>query len=144
MVSACFTARRRDPPFRRRLARKPLACTARESVRQKRCLGVLVRVGNGLAYPHLDRIGRELESELLATGKLGLQYSPLQERLARSLEWYGEWLQGQLDLLAKLLRPGAVVVEAGAGIGAHRTSIVSGPMPFPEAQRLHFWRYPRR
>jgi hypothetical protein len=52
------------------------------------------------------------------------QYSPLQENIARSLEWYGEWLQPQLDLLGRLLRPGAVVVEAASGIGAHAMGLV--------------------
>ncbi|CAG0982522.1 hypothetical protein BURK1_01822 [Burkholderiales bacterium] len=36
-----------------------------------------------------------------------------------SLEHYGEWLPAMLDAAARLARPGAVVVEAGAGIGAH-------------------------
>jgi len=52
-----------------------------------------------------------------------VQYLPRQEVVARSLEWYGEWLQLQLELLAKLLRPGAVVIEAGSGIGVHALAL---------------------
>jgi hypothetical protein len=48
-----------------------------------------------------------------------MQYLPRQEDIARSLELYGEWLQPQVDLLGKLLRPGATALEAGSGVGAH-------------------------
>jgi tetratricopeptide (TPR) repeat protein len=48
-----------------------------------------------------------------------MQYTPREQPLARSLEWFGEWLQPQLDLIANLVAPGATVVEGGSGIGAH-------------------------
>ncbi|HSS71595.1 MAG TPA: tetratricopeptide repeat protein [Casimicrobiaceae bacterium] len=48
-----------------------------------------------------------------------VQYSPRQQGIAKSLEYYGEWLQPQLDFARKFLRPGAVVIEAGSGVGAH-------------------------
>jgi FkbM family methyltransferase len=48
-----------------------------------------------------------------------LEYSHEQPTVAQSIRVYGEYLQQQLDLLARLVRPGAVVLEAGAGIGAH-------------------------
>jgi hypothetical protein len=48
-----------------------------------------------------------------------LQYLPDEAREGESLGWYGEYLQPQLDLLARLIRPGATVLEADAGIGAH-------------------------
>jgi len=38
--------------------------------------------------------------------------------VAESLTWYGEWRQVHLDLLARIVRPGMVVVEVGAGVGA--------------------------
>jgi tetratricopeptide (TPR) repeat protein len=72
-----------------------------------------------------SQIGRVTET------RYGLiQYSPRDETLARSLEWYGEWLQPQLDLLAKLLPPGATVVEAASGIGVHAVVLAKmiGPM----------------
>jgi hypothetical protein len=48
-----------------------------------------------------------------------LQYLPDEALVGESLDWYGEYLQPQLDLLARLIRPGATVLEADAGIGAH-------------------------
>jgi tetratricopeptide (TPR) repeat protein len=48
-----------------------------------------------------------------------LQYLPDEPLLGDSLRWYGEVLQPQLELLEKLVRPGATVIEIGSGIGAH-------------------------
>jgi len=48
-----------------------------------------------------------------------LQYLPDEAWVGEALGWYGEYLQPQLDLLGRLLRPGATVLEADAGIGAH-------------------------
>jgi FkbM family methyltransferase len=39
--------------------------------------------------------------------------------IGRSLETYGEYCQLEADLLARMISPGDVVVEAGANIGAH-------------------------
>ena len=54
-----------------------------------------------------------------------MQYRPdPRDALAASaLAWYGEVLQPQVDLLTTLLPPGAHVVEAGAGFGAHTISL---------------------
>jgi FkbM family methyltransferase len=48
-----------------------------------------------------------------------LQYLPDEAWVGAALGWYGEYLQPQLDLLARLIRPGATVLEADAGVGAH-------------------------
>jgi hypothetical protein len=48
-----------------------------------------------------------------------LEYRPDLAPVGKSIEWYGEYLQPQLDLLTRLLWPGATVVEVGAGIGVH-------------------------
>jgi FkbM family methyltransferase len=48
-----------------------------------------------------------------------LQYLPDEPDVGASLGWYGEYLQPQLDLLARIVPPGATVVEVAAGIGAH-------------------------
>jgi len=48
-----------------------------------------------------------------------LQYLPDEPWVGDSLGWYGEYLQPQLDLLGRLIRPGATVMEVGAGVGAH-------------------------
>jgi FkbM family methyltransferase len=39
--------------------------------------------------------------------------------LSRSLDVYGEYSLGETDLFAKLIRPGATVLDIGANIGAH-------------------------
>jgi FkbM family methyltransferase len=52
-----------------------------------------------------------------------IQYAQQPEAPARSLECYGEWLQSQLDLIHRLVGPGSVVVEAGAGIGLSALSL---------------------
>ena len=67
-----------------------------------------------------DETGRPAQLSQLAYTRYGLiQYSPRQEIAARSLEYYGEWLQQQLAVVSSLLRSRAVIVEAGSGIGAH-------------------------
>jgi hypothetical protein len=48
-----------------------------------------------------------------------LQYLPDEPIVGDSIGWYGEYLQPQLDLLRRMVHPGAVVAEIGAGLGAH-------------------------
>jgi precorrin-6B methylase 2 len=48
-----------------------------------------------------------------------LQYLPDEPIVGDALGWYGEYLQSQLDLLARIVRPGSTVMEVGAGVGAH-------------------------
>jgi hypothetical protein len=48
-----------------------------------------------------------------------LQYLPDEPIVGDSIGWYGEYLQAQLDLLARIVRPGSTMMEVGAGIGAH-------------------------
>jgi FkbM family methyltransferase len=48
-----------------------------------------------------------------------LQYLPDEAVIGDSIGWYGEFLQPQLDLLARVTKPGATVIEVGAGIGVH-------------------------
>jgi len=57
------------------------------------------------------------------------QYFPDEALVGDSLGWYGEYLQAQLDLLLRLVRPGAAVLEAAAGVGAHTLALAraSGP-----------------
>ena len=52
-----------------------------------------------------------------------VQYIPESDEVARSVAFYGEFLQPQQDLLARLLRPGAVALEAGSGIGAQSLAL---------------------
>ena len=48
-----------------------------------------------------------------------LQYLPDEPIVGDALGWYGEYLQPQLDLLARIVRPGSTMLEVGAGVGAH-------------------------
>jgi hypothetical protein len=48
-----------------------------------------------------------------------LQYVPDGGDTARSIAWYGESLQQQLETLVLLIRPDDFVLEVGSGIGAH-------------------------
>jgi tetratricopeptide (TPR) repeat protein len=48
-----------------------------------------------------------------------LQYFPDEPIVGASIDWYGEFLQPQLNLLARIIWPGATVMEVGAGVGAH-------------------------
>ncbi len=43
--------------------------------------------------------------------------------IGRSVECYGEFSEGENDLFRQVLRPGCVVVEAGANIGAHTLTL---------------------
>jgi tetratricopeptide (TPR) repeat protein/tRNA A58 N-methylase Trm61 len=52
-----------------------------------------------------------------------LQYLPDSDPATQSIAWYGDYLQPQLELLARLIGPGAWVVEAGSGIGAHAVAL---------------------
>lgn len=39
--------------------------------------------------------------------------------IGRSLDLYGEFSEGEIDLFSQFIRPGQVIVEAGANMGAH-------------------------
>ena len=48
-----------------------------------------------------------------------LLYNINDQYIGRALHEYAEFSQGEVDLFAKILRPGNIVVDAGANIGAH-------------------------
>lgn len=45
--------------------------------------------------------------------------------VSSSLLRYGEWAQSELDLIAGLVRPGAVVLDVGAFLGTHTVALAS-------------------
>ena len=49
--------------------------------------------------------------------------------IGRSLDLYGEYSEGEIDLFGQIVQPGQVVVEVGANIGAHTVFLAhrSGP-----------------
>src|SRR5205823_10202783 len=52
-----------------------------------------------------------------------LQYLPDDPLEGQSIDRYGEFLQTQIDVLNKIVRPGMTVVEIGAGVGAHSLAL---------------------
>ena len=50
--------------------------------------------------------------------------------ISRSLATYGEWAQGEIDMLAKFISEGDVVIDAGAFIGTHARAFSSLVGPF--------------
>ena len=63
--------------------------------------------------------------------------------VGRSLDLYGEFSDGEIDVLRQLIRPGATVLEVGANIGSHTVSLAkatgpSGSVFVFEPQRLIF------
>lgn len=63
--------------------------------------------------------------------------------IGRSLDVYGEWAESELDLLCQVLKPGDVVLDAGANIGTHTVALAkkvtsSGLVIAFEPQRLTF------
>lgn len=70
-------------------------------------------------------------------------YNPMDAYVGRSLELYGEFSEGEVELFRQMLQPGHVVVEAGANIGAHTLFLAqavgpSGAVVAFEPQRLVF------
>lgn len=52
-----------------------------------------------------------------------LLYNHYDVYIGRSIERYGEFSEGEVDLFRQIIRPGFVVVEAGANIGAHTLAL---------------------
>ena len=72
-----------------------------------------------------------------------LQYLPDEDDDAnRSLHWYGEWLEPQLDLLTRLIRRGQTIVEGGAGVGAHAVPLARALGP--EGHLITYETHPRQ
>jgi FkbM family methyltransferase len=105
-----------------------------EAARAHRAGGLSVGVPRASSTSSAQELSLEAVLQQLPLSRLGrvadtrygiLQYSPREEKQARALEAYGEWLQPQLALLAKLLRPDATVLEVAGGIGAHTLAIAA-------------------
>lgn len=58
-----------------------------------------------------------------------LQYLPEDDDCNRSLHWYGEWLQPQLDLLTRLIRRDQTILETRSGVGAHAVPLARAVGP---------------
>lgn len=63
--------------------------------------------------------------------------------IGRSMELYGEWSQGEVDLMARIIRPDACVVEVGSNLGTHTVPLArivgeNGSVIAFEPQRMIF------
>ena len=72
-----------------------------------------------------------------------IMYNQLDEFVGKSLRLYGEFSQGEANLFEQIVKPGHVVVEAGANIGAHTIHLAQlagdkGQVWAFEPQRLVF------
>jgi FkbM family methyltransferase len=66
----------------------------------------------------------------VAETRMGLlQYLPDEPVVGPSIIWYGEHLHSQLLLLTRIVRPGAIVMEVNAGIGAHSVVLANAVGP---------------
>jgi FkbM family methyltransferase len=59
-----------------------------------------------------------------------------------ALDYYGEWCEGELALLAPLLRPGRVVVDVGAYIGTHTVFFAKKVAPSGHVYAIEPQRHP--
>jgi tetratricopeptide (TPR) repeat protein len=80
--------------------------------------------------PPLTLPARPLRSGLAPTAaaetRVGIvQYFPDQPIAGESIGWYGEYLQPQVELLAQMIKPGAIVMEVGPGVGMHVLALAS-------------------
>ena len=48
-----------------------------------------------------------------------IMYNQLDQFIGKSLRLYGEYSQGEADIFEQIVKPGHIVVEAGANIGSH-------------------------
>ena len=72
-----------------------------------------------------------------------IMYNQLDQFIGRSLRLYGEFSQGEADIFEQIVKPGYIVVEAGANIGAHTIHLAqlagdNGQVWAFEPQRLVF------
>lgn len=73
------------------------------------------------AFPQFNRLKRCRHGMML--------YNVHDIYIGRSLEHYGEFSAGEIDLFRQLVKPGQLIVEVGANIGAHTLALaqLAGP-----------------
>ena len=85
-----------------------------------------------LPNPGLVRLSRGHRKGLSAVAETRagiVQYFPDEPTVGDSIDWYGEYLQGQVDLLARIVTPGATLIEVSPGVGIHalQLALAAGP-----------------
>ena len=94
--------------------------------------------------PHpFPTLPAESFNDIAATRYGPMLFNRHDQYIGPSLRQYGEYSQGEVDLFAKLIGPGAVVVEGGSNIGAHTVALSrlvgpTGTVVAFEPQRLTF------
>jgi hypothetical protein len=83
-----------------------------------------VKAVTGVSLPWTSpaqlNVGHRPGMSAVAEARIGiLQYLPDEPIVGDAIGWYGEYLQPQLDLLARIVQPGSTMMEVGAGVGAH-------------------------
>jgi len=68
-------------------------------------------------------------SAVAATRAGIVQYFPDEPVAGDSIDWYGEYLQGQLDVLARIVKPGMTLIEVDAGVGMHALPLAAAIGP---------------
>ena len=72
-----------------------------------------------------------------------IMYNQLDQYVGKSLRLYGEFSQGEADIFEQIVKPGHIVIEAGANIGSHTIHLAqlagdTGQVWAFEPQRLVF------
>jgi tetratricopeptide (TPR) repeat protein len=77
----------------------------------------------------LSRAHRRGLSAVVETRAGLVQFFPDEPTIGDSIDWYGEYLEGQVDLLTRLITPGATLIEVCPGVGMHalRLAAVAAP-----------------
>ena len=58
-----------------------------------------------------------------------VQYFPDEPIVGDSIDWYGEYLQGQIDVLGRIVKPGTTSIEVCPGIGVHALPLAQATGP---------------
>lgn len=58
-----------------------------------------------------------------------MEYDPRNADVSIALEWYGEWLQQELDVITRLVEKGGIVVDAAAHVGQHALALARHVAP---------------
>jgi FkbM family methyltransferase len=70
-----------------------------------------------------------MKHKLTSIGATHFLTNPLDTVVGKSIEIYGEWSYGEVDLLAMLLKPTNNVLEVGSNIGAHTVPLARDIVP---------------
>lgn len=70
-----------------------------------------------------------MKHKLTTIGATHFLTNPMDTVVSKSVEIYGEWSHGEVDLMSKLLQPTSNVLEVGSNIGAHTVPLARDIVP---------------